>query len=113
MATEDYQKLISTLNNMIKKEKWKKMPKYSGEIQTIKKIKSGNIRIDINSKNSNKTIYLLQKNQKLFATALLLKAGDNISITARQYLGKAYCTKITKVTKRTTEDSSTDQPTLL
>jgi len=85
---------MQVLNKMAKSEKWRKMAKKKGTVESITLTKTGNTRITF---DDNAKVYVLKKNKNLFETAQSLKSGNTISIAARTYLGKRYCTKITVI----------------
>ncbi len=94
MSSIEHKQLIKTINKLITKEKWQKMPKSSGKVIGKSLTKSGNLRFIIEKGKSQKTIYILKKNMNLFAMAETIQQGDEISATLRRYLGKMYCTKL-------------------
>ena len=91
MPSNDHKRLMRILNKMAAAEQWRKMPKKKGTIKNISQTKTGNIRITF---DDNSRVYVLRQNNNLFETAQSLKKGDAISIAARTYLGKRYCTRI-------------------
>ena len=93
MISQDHKRLMGVLNKLAGQEKWRKMRKKEGKIESITKTKSGNIRITFDDKTR---VYILKKNKNLFESAEKLKKDDTISVALRTYLGKSYCTKLTK-----------------
>ena len=90
---DDHDKLMQSLNKLAASEKWRKMPKKSGKIESVTSTKTGNIRVTF---DDSSVVYVLQKNKNLFEAAQELKTGDIISVAVRVYLGKRYCTRIVK-----------------
>ena len=93
----EHRRLMHTLNKLAAADKWRKMPKKKGFVLKVDFTKTGNLRITF---DDNSKVYVLKKNKNLFETAQTLKKGDDISIAARRYLGKLYCTKIVKAYKK-------------
>jgi len=97
MASQDHKNLMRTLNKLVKEEKWRKMSKAAGKVLSKSMTKSGNYRLVLEKGETRKTIYVLKKNQNLFAVAEGIKKGDKVTAALRRYLGKMYCTKINMV----------------
>jgi len=87
----DHTQLMHVLNKMASAEKWRKMPKKKGVVNSVTRTKTGNIRITF---DDNANVYVLKKNKNLFDMAGVIKKGDVLSVATRIYLGKRYCTRI-------------------
>ena len=87
----DHTQLMSVLNKMANAEKWRKMPKKKGVVNSVTQTKTGNIRITF---DDNAKVYVLKRNKNLFELAETIKKGDVLSVATRIYLGKRYCTRI-------------------
>ena len=91
--SSDHKRLMGVLNKLAAQEKWRKMRKKVGKVKSVTKTKSNNIRITFDDSTK---VYVLKKNSNLFEIAQKLKKNNTISVAVRTYLGKMYCTKISK-----------------
>lgn len=98
MKSPDHQQLMHVLDKLATAEKWSRMPQKKGIVLKKELTKSGNMKVVLETKKGEESVYVLKRNKNLYATAQLLTVGDTAGVSLRRYLGKMYCTRLVKNT---------------
>lgn len=94
MKSPDHQQLMNILDKLATAEKWGRMPRKKGILLKKEVMKSGNMRLILNTKKGEERVYVLKRNKNLYLNAQSLAVSDMVSTSLRRYLGKFYCTRL-------------------
>ncbi len=100
MKSPEHKHLMKAVNQLVRQERWRKIPKAKGKVLEKSLTKSGNVKFVLERKKGNVTFYVLKRNKNLFAAASGIGRGDEVSVALRSSLGKSYCVKLSQSQER-------------